>query len=101
MPAIVDAKKVGKEHDRRRKLTDEDREEIQNMHKSGVSIRAIAREYEGKCSRRLIQFVLFPERKLVSNYPGHWKKYYDTDKQREYMQSHRKYKKELLDKGLI
>ena len=63
--------KLPPEHDRRRKLTDEDRAEIRRMYfRQGMGVRAIAREYSDKCSRRLIQFVLFPERaeKNAQNY---------------------------------
>jgi len=47
--------------DRRIKLYDEDKENIKKLYKQGMSIRGIARLYN-YVSRRLIQFVLFPER---------------------------------------
>ena len=43
-------------------LTPADKLRIAKLHAQGWAIRAIAREYMGKCSRRLIQFILFPER---------------------------------------
>ena len=55
--------RIGKEHDGRRKLNEEQKEHIRSLYKKGMGIRAIARKYEGICSRRLIQFVIFPERR--------------------------------------
>lgn len=49
--------------DRRVKLTPEDEEEIRRLHESRVPVREIARMFAHKCSRQLIQFVLFPERR--------------------------------------
>lgn len=63
------------EDDRRRKLMPWEYDVIRRLYLDGVAIREIARRYEGRCSRRLIQFVIFPDRLAGSNYPGHWKKY--------------------------
>ncbi len=67
--------------DRRRKLTDEDKETIRRRHAKGDAIHAIARDYADKCSRRLVQFVLFPERdamqKAIVKREKRWLKYYD------------------------
>jgi len=85
--------------DRRRRLTDDDKDRIKKLHKSGMSIHAIAREYAGKCSKRLIQFVLFPERleKLQTEQAkaGHWKRYYNRKKLTEAKRNWWHYKKEL------
>lgn len=52
-----------KENDGRIKLTDDDRENIQRLYKvEHLPIRQIARLFEGKCSRRSIQYIIFPER---------------------------------------
>jgi len=48
--------------DRRVKVSEEEKERIKDLYKAGWSIRKIAREYAGKCSRRLIQFILYPDR---------------------------------------
>lgn len=85
--------RVGKENDSRRKLTDEDVDKIKEMYNKGVTIHDIAREFKGVCTRRTIQFKLFPERdkKLKqkrSEEKGHLK-YYNKDKHREYMRKHR------------
>lgn len=96
MSIIVDEIKLPKGFDRRVKLTDSDREKIKRLHKEGKGIREIARMFEKKCSRRLIQFVIYPER-LKELYrkqkeEKHWSIYYDKDKRKEYMRNHRKYK---------
>ena len=57
-----DTVRIGKENDGRRKLQDEDREYIKQLHKQGESIHGIARIFQGICSKRTVQFVLYPER---------------------------------------
>ena len=92
----IDEINLPKGFDRRVKLTDSDREKIKRLHKKGLGIREIARMFEKKCSRRLIQFVIYPERlkKLYQTQKEekHWKIYYNKDKWRESMRNHRKYK---------
>jgi len=102
MPAIIDRITVGKKHDKRIKLTDEQRQEIRDLYPS-LSQRRLAEMYG--VSRRLVQFVLDPEKvernKAVRAERGGWRQYYDPVKQREYMRAHRARKKELLDKQKI
>lgn len=100
--------RTGREYDGRRKLTEQDEENIRKLHKEGVAIREIAREYEGKCSRRLVQFVIFPERKdhaqrlfIERRKDGRYDHHHTKEKQREDMRKHRAKLKELHDKGLI
>ena len=85
--------RIGKELDGRKKLTDKERQHILELAKQGVAIREIARKYAGTCSRRLIQFIIYPERdkklKVKAKENKVWLEYYDTDKQREYMRVHR------------
>lgn len=86
--------RVGTEKDGRKcGLTERDEEIIKIMHKAGMAVRAIAREYEDKCSRRTITFILYPERrKVVADQFKERRKdgrYYDKDKHRAYMQKHR------------
>lgn len=87
--------------DRRIKLSDADREEIRNL--TGLSINEIARRYG--VNKRLIQFILFPERlarnKQLRKERGGSKIYYDRQKQAEYTRKHRRYKHELYMKGEI
>ena len=76
---------AGTEHDARIKLTLTDKARIREFHAGGESIRSLARGFG--VSRRLIQFVLFPERKVqdLANRAarGGWKQYYDKDQWRE------------------
>lgn len=86
--------------DGRVKLSDADREHIKKLHASGETIRSIWRMYEDKCSRRTIQFVLFPDRykKLrdAVKKEKSWNKYYNKDSRREYMRTFRKKKREIF-----
>jgi len=85
--------------DRRRKLTEEDKEDIKAGHKRGEAIHAIARVYKGKCSRRLIQLTIYPER-LISLQDKHrkeqvWKKYYNRKQLTQSARNWRNYKYKL------
>lgn len=88
-----------KDKDRRRKLSDEDKEIIKMLYEQGESIRAIARRFEKQCSRRNIQFVLFPERLKRVNFSGHWEKYYSKERNTKAIRDWRRYKQELYKKG--
>jgi hypothetical protein len=89
--------------DRRVKLQPEQKLEIIKLHSNGMTIRAITRLY--KVNRRLIQFIIFPERlkKNIQNYRdrGGWEAYYNKKKRREYMKKHRDYKNKLYKNGDI
>lgn len=94
-------KKIPKEHDKRVRLTDEDREEIKKLYtRDKLGVREIARMYEGKCSRRLIQFILFPERyevvKKRQKTEKVWLRQYDRKVHTEAMRRHREHKKKLF-----
>jgi hypothetical protein len=101
MPYKSEKIKLPRELDRRVKITEEDKEDMKRLHSENIPIREIARRYEAKCSRRLIQFVLFPERSHASNYPGHWKKYYDKERNTKAIRENRAYKQTLYVKGKI
>ena len=85
--------RIGRDKDGRRKVTDEDRAYIKQLHTQGEAVREIARIMEGICSRRLIQFILWPERlervKARAIELKRWSIYHTTDKRREYMRTHR------------
>lgn len=88
-------------HDRRMKLTEEQKDKIRA--EVGKSQRKLAEEYG--VSRRTIQFILSPE-KLLENKKrrlerGGWKQYYNKDKYSQEMKEHRRYKQELYLKGEI
>lgn len=92
------------EHDKRVKLTDEDRVNIRAEYEAGgTSQRKLAEKY--KVSRRLIQFVLDPEgaERAKKQYAERRKdgRYYDKEKHRVAMMEHRKHKKKLYKEGLI
>lgn len=89
--------------DRRVKLQPEQKEDVRKLHKQGIAIREITRRFG--VSRRLIQFVIFPERyKLnVEHYHerGGWEAYYNKKRHADYMKIHRKYKNKLYKSGKI
>lgn len=90
--------------DKRVKLSAEDKENIVKEYESGlISINKLAIKYN--VSKRLIQFTLFPERREKARelYKERRKdgRYYDKEKHKESVKKHRKYKKELFEKGLI
>lgn len=93
-----------KEDDSRIKLTDNDKTEIRKLYSTGMfSQRKLAEMFN--VSRRSIQFILSPE-KLKENYKqrlqrGKDGRYYDKEKQKEYMRKYRHEKKALYDEGKL
>ena len=92
----------GTKHDRRVKLTSEQKKEIY-ANVLGLSQRKLATMYG--VSRRTIQFILDPE-KLKENIKrreerGGSKQYYKPDEWAETMKEHRRYKQDLKLKGEI
>ena len=91
-------------HDKRIKLTDDDKELIRWLsEEEKLSQRALASRFN--VSRRTIQFVLNPE-KLIENKKrraerGGWKQYYDKEANTDYQREHRNYKQSLYVKGEI
>ena len=96
--------KLPRSKDRRFKLTPEDRESIRTLYRKGTPIRAIAREYEKKCSRRLVQMVIFPDRyEEFKKKARKWRKENGNVRKRvgnarwaEIMREHRRYKQKIL-----
>ena len=88
------------ELDRRRKLSDEDKNIIRTRYSNGEKIRVIARDYEKICSRRLIQFVLFPERlDMMAKKQAkekHWKTYYNKERNTIAVREWRRYKAKII-----
>lgn len=98
MPYKTDKIRLKPDQDRRIKLTEEDKKEIIELSERGKSQRWLA-DFFG-VSRRLIQFIIFPE-KLAENKKrreerGGWRIYYDKEKHAQYTRSHRRYKHEIL-----
>ena len=61
MPTIIEVLTVPYEHDGRRKITDEQKQEVRRLYEiEGLAIREITRRVG--ISRRSVQFILFPER---------------------------------------
>ena len=96
MAAKVDKLRVGREYDRRRRLTDEQREEL--IKAKGTMSQRVAAEKFG-VSRRLVQFIWFPEKmekqKKAAEARGGWRKYYNKERATINQRNHRAYKKEL------
>lgn len=91
-------------HDKRVKLTDEQREDIRVEYGLGtISQRGLEKKYG--VSRRLIQFILSPEKaeKAKKDFAERQKdgRYYDKDKHKDYVKKHRNHKKDLVEKGLL
>lgn len=94
--------------DKRIKLTDSQKEEIREKYFTAKkseqpSMSKLARDYG--VDRRLIQFILFPEREKrqreldsIRQKDG---RYYDKDKHLLKTRKHRQYKRELYEKGLL
>ena len=92
-PGGVDYPKMPRSLDLRVKLTPQQREEIKQLHASGWSIRAISREYKDICSRRLIGFVLFPDRYKRALKISAASRIVTKEKHSEYMRKHRRRKR--------
>jgi len=91
--------KYTEEQDGRVKIRKCQYEEVRAKYKSLKSMRATAKYYG--VDKRLIQFIVYPERlKKLQEWNKkikHHKKYYDTEKRRDYMRKYRARKKLLLD----
>jgi IS30 family transposase len=93
--------RITPEHDARRHITKEDKAYIQKLHKEGQPIREIARIFEGRVSRRSIQFILFPERlaqvKARQIEVKRWEAHNGTDERREVMRKYRKHIRQVYN----
>ena len=100
MPYKTDKKKLGSPHlDKRVKLLPCQKEMILYWYNEmGLSIHGLGRMFN--VSRRLIQFILFPERKErnleTRKDMGGSKAYYKKDKHTKAIREHRKRKYEIL-----
>ncbi len=86
--------------DRRRKIPTSEYETIRAKYKALKSMRAVARLYN--VDKRLIQFIVYPERKEAYQKMRYkqkiWLKYYDRESHTISIRKHRKRKREL---GLV
>lgn len=86
--------------DRRRKLTDEQKEEIREKREQGKSLNALAKEYN--VSRTLILITVNPESKTKSDKyaKDHWRKFRQSPEHcREAVRKTRRYRQELMTSG--
>ena len=101
MPYKSERIKLSESQDRRRKLTDEQKEEIRRIYAEGkVGQRPLAKQFG--VSRSLIQIIVNPEiaEKKKQRIKEHWRDYRPTKEEwAETVREHRHYKQELYLKG--
>lgn len=101
MPYKSEKLKLSETQDRRRKLTDDQKEEIKRIYESGVcGTRPLAKQFN--VSRKTIQLIVNPEVKQRQHdyVANNWRKYRPTKEEwAETMKEHRHYKQELYLKG--
>lgn len=103
MTSRLDKVRVGKANDGRRKITDDQKLEMHKMFRENATIKHIADTIG--CSRRAVQFELFPERLKTAQQHAinakRWEAYNTADIRREVMRKHRSKKKLLLQQGKV
>ena len=101
MPYKSEKLKLPPEKDRRRKLTDEQKEEIRRIYATGVcGMRPLAKQFG--VSRSLIQIIVNPDiaEKKRQRMKEHWRDYRPSKEEwAEVVKEHRRYKHELYVKG--
>lgn len=101
MPYKSEKIKLSPTQDRRRKLTDEQKEEIKKLYATGlVGQRPLAKQFG--VSRSLIQIIVNPEiaEKKKQRIKEHWRDYRPSKEEwAETIREHRHYKQELYLKG--
>lgn len=101
MPYKSEKLKLSETQDRRRKLTDEQKEEIKRIYAEGkCGTRPLAKQFG--VSRKTIQLIVNPEIKQRQHdyVANNWRKYRPTKEEwAETMKEHRHYKQELYLKG--
>lgn len=92
--------RLSENQDRRRKLTEAQKEEIRQLYADGKgSWQALADKYH--VSKSTIGIIVSPERaeKVSSRVKAHWRDYHDREKNTAFVRSTRRYKQELYLKG--
>ena len=101
MPYKSEKLKLSETQDRRRKLTDDQKEEIKRIYESGVcGTRPLAKQFG--VSRSTIQVIVNPaiKQRRHDYIANNWRKYRPTKEEwAETMKEHRHYKQELYLKG--
>ena len=100
MPYKTEKLKLPQELDRRRKLNDEQKDEIRHKYSTGLySLNGLAKEYG--VSKKLVLLIVNPEskRKNDERIRNHWRDYAPTREERNAIQrEHRAYKYKVLGK---
>ena len=98
MPYKTEKLRLPPELDRRRKLSDEQKDEIRHKYSTGLySLNGLAREYG--VSKKTVLLIVNPEskRKNDEHIKDHWRDYAPTSEQRNAtMREHRAYKNKIL-----
>lgn len=101
MPYKSEKIKLSETQDRRRKLTDEQKEEIKRIYKSGVcGTRPLAKQFG--VSKSTIQTIVNPERaeRIKQRNKERWRDYRPSKEEwAKTIREHRHYKQELYLKG--
>ena len=99
MPYKSEKQKLPPELDRRRKLSDEQKDEISHKYATGVySLNGLAREYG--VSKKTVLLIINPESKRKSDerIKDHWRDYAPSKEERNaIMREHRAYKHKVLN----
>lgn len=103
MPLKSEKIKLPPELDRRRKLTEEQRDEIKHKYSTGFySLNQLAKEYS--VSKKTVLLIVNPEskRKNDQRIKDHWKDYIpNKEEHNAIMREHRRYKQKLYIEGKI
>lgn len=99
----LDKIKLTEQQDRRKKLSQNDKIEIDNLYHNvgGYSLNDLAKKYN--VSKKSILLIVNKESKLKNDLriKNNWKKYYNKEKHNLAVKNTRKYKNELIEKGEI
>ncbi len=103
MPYISEKIKLDKKQDRRRKLTDSQKQSIISLYKNNGTFRGLARLF--KVDRKTIKNIVCPDfyQKQLDKYKTeqHWKKYYNRERNNKNHKEYRQYKQKLYLLGLL
>jgi hypothetical protein len=103
MPFKSEKIKLPEKYDRRRKLTNYQKDEIRQKYESGFgSLQSIANDYG--VSKKTILLIVNPKSKEKNDkrIKDHWKDYSSSTEERNAtMREHRRYKQELFKSGKI
>lgn len=94
--------KMPRDADKRVKITDSQRKHIKKLYEKNWPIRKIAKYYASYCSRRLIIFIIHPERQIANLERRHQllaeqpQRYYNKEKNTLAKRKHRRYKQSIL-----